>query len=160
MEKSPTDEVIVVKISEDGAKFSKTSSFFLLTFCLPFLSSNALSSSGKLFMYYVVPTHCMLLPLVGNHTFAAVRALEDYDTLATSLNPVLDDINKLLGAKEVIVCERIVKLNFYLGGDYKVLYLQFTPLKKLISIIIASSDVNGIECCQCSICLPVVHNTS
>ena len=62
--------------------------------------------------------------MVENHTFAAVRALEDYDTLATSLKPVLDDINKLLGAKEVIVCERIVKLNFYLGGDYKVLQKQ------------------------------------
>ena len=65
-------------------------------------------------LYYAVPTHWILLSLVWNHTFAAVRALENYDTSTTSLKPVLNVINNLLGAKEVTVGERIVKLDFYL----------------------------------------------
>ena len=52
-------------------------------------------------LYYAVPTHWILLSLVWNHTFAAVRALESYDTSTTSLKPVLNVINNLLGAKEV-----------------------------------------------------------
>ena len=43
-----SDSTVAVKISGDGAQFSKTSKFLLLTFSLPFLASDALSGSGKL----------------------------------------------------------------------------------------------------------------
>ena len=51
---------IMVKISGDGAKFSSSSSFLLLTFSLPGTSENVLSSAGMyistLYMYvtYIV----------------------------------------------------------------------------------------------------------
>ena len=40
------DEEICVKLSGDGARFSSSSSFLLLSFSLPGLASNALSGAG------------------------------------------------------------------------------------------------------------------
>ena len=45
-------EVVKVKISSDGAQFSKTSKFILLSFSLPFFSSNVLSGSGRFITLY------------------------------------------------------------------------------------------------------------
>ena len=39
---------VAVKISGDGAHFSKTSQFLLVSFPLPFDSSNSLAGYGKL----------------------------------------------------------------------------------------------------------------
>ena len=48
----PPPEVVKVKISGDGAQFSKTYKFILLSFSLPFFSSNVLSSSGRFITLY------------------------------------------------------------------------------------------------------------
>ena len=42
----PIQEPVLVKLSDDGARFSRTSSFILLSFSFPQLSSDALSASG------------------------------------------------------------------------------------------------------------------
>ena len=42
-----------VKISGDGARFSSSSSFLLLSFSLPGSSENVLSSAGIMYMYNV-----------------------------------------------------------------------------------------------------------
>ena len=44
---------VAVKISGDGAQFSKTSKFILLSFSLPFLANDALSGYGMLQTYVV-----------------------------------------------------------------------------------------------------------
>ena len=48
LKRSVLTDKISVKISGDGAKFSKSSQFVLLSFSLPFLSSSSLSGYGKL----------------------------------------------------------------------------------------------------------------
>ena len=42
---------VTVKISGDGAPFSRCSSLILLSFSLPFLSDQALSGEGKLYYF-------------------------------------------------------------------------------------------------------------
>ena len=39
---------VIVKLSGDGARFSKSSSFVLVSFSFPNLASNVLSASGML----------------------------------------------------------------------------------------------------------------
>ena len=46
---------IIVKLSGDGARFSKSSSFVLFSFSFPTLSSNVLAASGMLYMYSTIP---------------------------------------------------------------------------------------------------------
>ena len=59
---------IMVKISGDGAKFSSSSSFLLLTFSLPGTSENVLSSAGvcmyTLYVTYIVLIHVYPTPVV------------------------------------------------------------------------------------------------
>ena len=59
---------IMVKISGDGAKFSSSSSFLLLTFSLPGTSENVLSSAGMcmytLYVTYIVLIHVYPTPVV------------------------------------------------------------------------------------------------
>ena len=50
-------EKVIVKISGDGAKFSKSSQFILLSFSLPFLSSNPLSGYGKLSIIIIIAVY-------------------------------------------------------------------------------------------------------
>jgi hypothetical protein len=45
---------VMVKISGDGAKFSSSSSFLLLTFSLPGTSENVLASAGTCTCTYIV----------------------------------------------------------------------------------------------------------
>ena len=49
---------VTVKISGDGAKFSSSSSFLLLSFSLPGTTENVLSSAG---MYEYAPITCTLI---------------------------------------------------------------------------------------------------
>ena len=49
---------VVVKISGDGAKFSSSSSFHLLTFSLPGTSENVLSSAGMCTSTHIVHVCC------------------------------------------------------------------------------------------------------
>ena len=46
---------VIVKLSGDGARFSKSSSFVLFSFSFPTLSSNVLAASGMLYMYSTIP---------------------------------------------------------------------------------------------------------
>ena len=71
----------------------------------------------------------------GNHTIAIVRGKEEYESLKVSLANVINDVNSLVRDGEMNVDGKTVKLEFYLGGDYKVslfilrltfhLYLRF-----------------------------------
>ena len=115
-------DTVAIKISGDGAQFSKTSKFILLSFSLPFLSNDALSGYGMLQTYIVSSTQkYFAFCILGNHTFAAVRATDEcYEVLDTALRPVFNEINALMRRKHIKVKDRDVVLEFYLGGDYKV----------------------------------------
>ena len=58
--------------------------------------------------------------VIGNHTFAAVKASEDYMSLRDSLKPVFEELNSLLKEKRIKVHGKTVNLNIIFGSDLKV----------------------------------------
>lgn len=58
--------------------------------------------------------------VTGNHTIAVVKGKEEYEQLKESLTNVTNDVNSLSDDGEMTVDGKKVKLEFYLGGDYKV----------------------------------------
>ncbi|KAL5501990.1 hypothetical protein EMCRGX_G008675 [Ephydatia muelleri] len=95
------EDVVRVKLSGDGAKFSRCSSFFLLSFSLLNLQKRVLSPRD-------------------NHTLAVVKMPESYQLLSETLHPLLDGIQALMASKCIEVGGKVYKLEFYLGGDLKV----------------------------------------
>ena len=57
----------------------------------------------------------------GNHAIAIVKAPEKYDTLKVALANVIRDVNALNDAGWIEVDGQRCNLEFFLGGDYKVL---------------------------------------
>ncbi|KXJ08155.1 hypothetical protein AC249_AIPGENE23436 [Exaiptasia diaphana] len=55
----------------------------------------------------------------GNHTIAVVQTSEDYDTLKVSLSNVIKDVNDLEREGYIDVDGTKLKLDLFLGGDYK-----------------------------------------
>jgi len=58
--------------------------------------------------------------LPGNHTIALIKEKEENETLKRSLGNVIKDVTSLIEGKEITVDGKTVRLEFYLGGDYKV----------------------------------------
>lgn len=69
--------------------------------------------------------HFWLIILPGNHTIALIKGKEEHETLKRSLGNVIKDVNSLIEDKEITVDGSTVRLEFYLGGDYKVNKFQF-----------------------------------
>lgn len=57
----------------------------------------------------------------GNHTIAVVNGSEKYETLQVSFKTTFSEINSLIDKGTIIVDGQEVKLEFFLGGDYKFL---------------------------------------
>ena len=74
---NPEGQEFNLKFSGDGAKFSRTTNFTLLTFSVLECGKDVLSTKGM----------C---------TFAALKAPEDYCSLRDNLKPVFDEINDLI----------------------------------------------------------------
>lgn len=84
---------IEVKIGGDGAPFSRTSSYILLSFSLPTLQKK-LSSEGNKTLTKSVESIDFLI--AGVYTFAALRGIEEYSLLKNGFAPVIEEINFLL----------------------------------------------------------------
>ena len=59
------------------------------------------------------------LTAAGNHTFAAVKCSEGYDSLKDALEPVLAEMNELIKEGEIVVDGVTIKLDIKLGSDMK-----------------------------------------
>ena len=59
----------------------------------------------------------------GNHTIAGVKGKENYSKLQESFGDVFQEINKLNSEKKIKVSDRVINLEFFLGGDYKFILL-------------------------------------
>ena len=68
---------VQVKFSGDGASFSKSTNYVLLSFSFPSICENVLAGTG-------------------NHTFAAVKLNENYDHLKAAFDPVLMEMNEII----------------------------------------------------------------
>ena len=60
------------------------------------------------------------LSFVGNHTIAIIKGKEEYQTLKASLTNVICDVNTTIKEGRIVVDGQKVKLEFFLGEDYKV----------------------------------------
>ena len=58
---------------------------------------------------------------IENHTIAVVNMPEKYDLLEAALDPLLSEIKELLALK---IAGKSYELEFYLGGDLKVMSLH------------------------------------
>jgi len=96
---------IQVKISGDGARMTRNSSFILLSFSLLQAGDDVMSSSG-------------------NHTIAIVKGSESYSTLKESFSNVFSEINEAIKQGHITVNDYEYNLEFFLGGDYKFLLLM------------------------------------
>ena len=103
-----------IKISGDGPKMSQKSNFVLL-------SSTFLQQENE------------VMSAKGNHTFAVVNGSEKYETLKVSFKNVFVEINYLISKSVLIVDDQEIKLEFFLGGDYKFL-LKILGLKGATSL--------------------------
>eukprot|EP00731_Ephydatia_muelleri_P024549 Em0016g820a len=87
-------EVFRIKLSGDGAKFSRCSNFFLVSFAILNLEQRVLSPRD-------------------NHTVAVLKMPECHDILATTLEPLLQEI-KLLMESQIIEVEGSNELHWFL----------------------------------------------
>ena len=55
-----------------------------------------------------------------NHTIAVVKMSESHEMLAATLSPVLDEVKGLMESRKIQVRGTTFELEFYLGGDLKV----------------------------------------
>ena len=99
------EQPIQVKISGDGARMTRNSSFILLSFSLLQAGDDVMSSSG-------------------NHTIAIVKGSESYSTLKESFSTVFNDINETIKQGNITVNDSKYNIEFFLGGDYKFLLLM------------------------------------
>lgn len=99
------EDTIRIKISGDGARMTRNSSFILTSFALLDLGDDVMAAKG-------------------NHTIAVVKGKENYSTLQESFGDVFQEINKLNSEKKIKVNDRVINLEFFLGGDYKFILLM------------------------------------
>jgi hypothetical protein len=56
----------------------------------------------------------------GNHTIAVIKGHENYDLLKVSCAKIFDCINRLARKGTVKVKDKDIRIEMFLGGDYKV----------------------------------------
>lgn len=96
------NETLKIKISGDGAKMTQKSNYILLSCALLQKQDEVMSAKG-------------------NHTIAVVNGSEKYETLQVSFKTTFSEINSLIDKGTISVDGQEVKLEFFLGGDYKFL---------------------------------------
>ncbi len=90
----------MLKFSGDELDLLKVHIMFCFLFSLPSLCDDALTAAV-------------------NHTFAAVKCAEGYESLKDALEPVLVEMNELIQEGEIVVGGVTIKLDIKLGSDMK-----------------------------------------
>ena len=96
------NETLKIKISGDGTKMTQKSNYILLSCALLQKQDEVMSAKG-------------------NHTIAVVNGSEKYKTLWVSFKNTFSETNSLVDKGTIIVDDQEVKLESFLGGDYKFL---------------------------------------
>ncbi|KAL5494030.1 hypothetical protein EMCRGX_G015299 [Ephydatia muelleri] len=94
------NQKIKVRISGDGAKFSRTSSFVLLSYTILMPVGRYLSG-------------------IGNHTIAVVKGAEDYDTISTAFAATFQEIDGLQQLGFVAVNGVSYNIELFFSSDMK-----------------------------------------
>ena len=91
------EDTIQIKISGNGARMTRTSSFILMSFALLDLGDDVMAAKG-------------------NHTIALVKGKENYKTLQESFADVFNEINRLNSEKKIEVNDRVINLRVFSRG--------------------------------------------
>ncbi|KAL5459982.1 hypothetical protein EMCRGX_G033386 [Ephydatia muelleri] len=94
------NQKIKVRISGDGAKFSRTSSFVLLSYAILMPVGRYLSG-------------------IGNHIIAVVKGAEDYDTISTAFAATFQEIDGLQQLGFVAVNDVSYNIELFFSSDMK-----------------------------------------
>ena len=109
LEKNPSFDIetdqIQIKLSGDGARMTRNSTFILLSFSI--LQTGECVMSAK-----------------GNRTIAVVSGHEDYDVIKESFGGIFEEINNLIAEGHLEVGGKHVNTEFFLGGDYKFILMM------------------------------------
>ncbi|CAH3107988.1 unnamed protein product, partial [Pocillopora meandrina] len=73
--------------------------------------------------FSILQTGDRVMSFKGNRTLCIVNGPEKYDTLKTSLGNVISDINCIIKNSKIEVDVKEVKIEMFLGGDYKFLLM-------------------------------------
>ena len=108
---------IHVKISMDGAQYSRSSSFSLLSFSIFNREYTLSPASNKI-------TNCQnpLCMCINIHTVAVMQAEETYENLAVSFQSVFREINHMVKNPILTIDEQCYLVIFHLCCDCKVQY--------------------------------------
>ena len=98
------NQTIKIKLSGDGARMTRNTSFIILSFALLQGADDVMSARG-------------------NHTIAVVKSSEKYATLKESFQDVFKEIN-YLNERKISVKGRDCNVELFLGGDYKFILIM------------------------------------
>ena len=160
-----------MKLSGDGARFTRSSNIVLLSFVFPELQENVLSGIGKYFPLNNnnnsnktnLHTYTIQIHMVGNHTFAGLKSEESYEALSLGLEEVLQDLNSLISDPYVQINGKPCQLEFFLGGDYKVNFCVNKQSDKFkhsfyMYVYSVSPTGNGAKQTNIYLCMCLVHS--
>ncbi|XP_031554622.1 uncharacterized protein LOC116291587 [Actinia tenebrosa] len=104
--------------------------FYLLQFlCFGLLDQNIrrwckdFEKQQSLCSFSVLEDSQKVMGSSGNHTIAVIKTSEDYECLETGLSNLTKEVNSLVKEGSILIGNNNVKLEFFLGGDYKFLLL-------------------------------------
>ena len=108
-----------IRISLDGARFSRTSSYCLLSFAFLRKDNFSLSPAG-MYIHSSLSYLVIIFILIDLCTIAAIKGDETYEQLSVGFKDVFDDINQYL-ENPIFTTEEDNKytLEFFLCSDYK-----------------------------------------
>ncbi|XP_028417002.1 uncharacterized protein LOC114541217 [Dendronephthya gigantea] len=113
------EQKLRIKISGDGAKMTRMTSFVIMSFSL--LDNDDVMSSK------------------GSHTIGVVKGVESYELLRDSFKDVFNTINQIVKDGKISIKDHNIPVELLLGGDYKFLLL-------LLGMKSATSDHSCIWC--------------
>jgi hypothetical protein len=99
------NENLKIKLSGNGARMTRNTSFIILSFALLQGLDDVMSAKG-------------------NHSVGVVKARQTYDTLKESFKDIFKEINDLNDKKTITVKGRELKVELCLGGDYKFILIM------------------------------------
>ena len=144
-----------MKLSGDGANIAASATMVFLTFSFPDLAGNVLSAAGK-YVYMSMSMYIVYMGFhIGNHTYASVKGVEDYDFLKACFAPVWEEVGELIANPVVYLEGQEYQLNIVFGSDYKVSLIKNTciipivyeiPLQ-FLAIMTGLNKANSIYAC-------------
>jgi len=100
----------------DGAKYSRASNFCILSFTI--LDGDEFNQASMYTNLLMMVMQTLLVTDV--HVIAAMKASEEYETIAEGMKTSLDKINRFLKDPHLVIDGEVYDIEIFLCSDYKV----------------------------------------